>query len=67
MEFFFIWIASIVVAYLMAEKQGRDVRWAVVGGILFGWFAPLYYLITKKSFEQQKAIEELLKQQKKDQ
>lgn len=57
---FVIWICAIVVAYLLAEKQGRDVRWAVVGGLLFGWFAPLYYVVTKTSFENKKKLEELL-------
>ena len=42
-----IWACAIATAYLMAEKQGRDVRWAVIGGLLFGWFSPLYYLLTK--------------------
>ena len=44
-----IWGCSIAVAYLMAEKQERDVRYAIIGGLLFGWFCPLYYLLTKKA------------------
>ena len=48
MVYLILWACAVAVSYLMAESQGRDVRWAVVGGLLFGWFAPLYYLITKK-------------------
>jgi len=44
-----IWVAAILVAYLMAEKRGRDPRWAIVGGLLFGWFACLYYLVAGKA------------------
>lgn len=49
-----IQLAAIITAYVMAEKRGRDVRYAVVGGLLFGWLAPLYYLIVGKKV---KAVE----------
>lgn len=38
-------IAWALCAYLIAEKRGYDKRWAVVGGLIFGPFASLYYLI----------------------
>jgi hypothetical protein len=47
-------IASTFAAYIMAESRNRDVRWAIVGGLVFGWFCPLYYLIfvrKPKAFE----------------
>ena len=47
-----VWACAVAVSYLMAENQKRDVRWAVVGGIMFGWLCPLYYLVTKKKEEQ---------------
>lgn len=47
MVWFMIWMCAVAASYLMAENQGRDVRWAVIGGLMFGWFAPLYYLVTK--------------------
>lgn len=43
-----IWGSAIYVSYMMAEKRGLNTSYAIVGGILFGWFTPLYYLIFKK-------------------
>ena len=45
MGYILVTLAATVCAYIMAENRGRDVRWAIVGGLMFGWFSPLYYLI----------------------
>jgi ABC-type glycerol-3-phosphate transport system permease component len=37
-------IAAAIVAYNMAAKLGRNTGYAVAGAIVFGWFAPVYYL-----------------------
>jgi hypothetical protein len=36
--------AAAIVSYKMAAKLGRDTGLAVAGAIVFGWFAPLWYL-----------------------
>lgn len=40
-----IWVASIFVSYMMAKKRNRSPELAIVGGVLFGWFSCLYYLL----------------------
>lgn len=61
MLWFVIWMCAIAVAYMMAQKQGRETGWAIVGGLLFGWFCPLYYLLTKSTWERSKKVDELEK------
>lgn len=41
---YLIQLAFIILAYQMAKKRGRDTTLAIVGGLLFGVFACLYYL-----------------------
>ena len=43
-----IWGAAVAMCYLIADKNGRDNRWAIIWGILFGFFAVLGYLIAGK-------------------
>lgn len=44
-------IAWTVLAVYMAEKRGRSTVLAFVGGLAFGIFCPLYYLIVGDSKE----------------
>lgn len=46
-----IWGAAIYTSYIMAKDRGRKTEWAIIGGILFGWFTPLYYLLKGKTPE----------------
>ena len=46
-----VWFCSIAVAYKMAKKRGRDTNYAIIGGLLFGWLCPLYYLIVGRKKE----------------
>jgi len=43
-----IWGSAVYVAYMMAEKRGLNTSYAIVGGLIFGWLAPLYYLIFRR-------------------
>ena len=43
-----VWGAMIAMCYLLADRNGRDTRWAIVWGVLFGVFAVLGYLIAGK-------------------
>lgn len=43
-----IWGGAIIVSYKMAEKRELDTTYAIVGGLIFGWLAPLYYLIFRR-------------------
>jgi hypothetical protein len=47
-----------IVCYFYAESLGRSGGWGVVGGLLFGFLAVLYYLFKGKTPE--KKAEELL-------
>jgi hypothetical protein len=48
MEFLIFWAIFAGMCYLIAEKNGRDTRWAIIWGALFGVFAVLGYLIAGK-------------------
>ncbi len=63
-----IWAGAIFASSLMAEKRERDKRWAIVGGLLFGWFTPLYYLIVgdSKQLKEEKFAKEVKKQMEKE-
>lgn len=43
-----IWGGAIIVSYKMAEKRGLDTTYAIVGGLIFGWLCPLYYLLFRR-------------------
>jgi len=43
-----IWGGAVIVSYQMAEKRGLNTSYAIIGGLIFGWLAPLYYLIFRK-------------------
>lgn len=45
MATFIVWVCAALVGYRMAESRDRDPFWGVIGGLMFGWFCPLYYLI----------------------
>lgn len=45
MEFIICWLLFGVVCYCLAEKKNKNTTWAVVGGVLFGIFAVIYYLL----------------------
>jgi len=49
-------IAAAIVAYNMAAKMGRNTGYAVAGAIVFGWFAPLYYLIRRWQQDTRKPV-----------
>lgn len=49
MIYLLLWVASIVVAYKMAEKRGLDTTYAIIGGLLFGWLCPLFYLLFRRT------------------
>lgn len=46
-----MWIAAIILCYILAQKNGRNEGVAVILGVLFGWIAVIGYLIAGKSFE----------------
>lgn len=56
-----VWIAFAILAYAMAEKRGRNPKLAIVGGLLFGVFAAIYYLIVgdSKEMRKQKLVAEI--------
>ena len=43
-----IWGGAIIVSYKMAERRELDTTYAVVGGLVFGWLTPLYYILFKR-------------------
>lgn len=66
MAYLFVTLASTILAVYMAEKRGRSMVLAIVGGLLFGLLSCLYYLIVGDSKEQRamKQVLELLRQEK---
>lgn len=69
-----IWFSAVYASHLMAEKRARDKRWAIIGGLLFGWCTPLYYLIvgdskilrSKKKEEERDEIKRQIEEDKKE-
>ena len=43
-----VWGSAVFVSHKMAEKRELDTSYAIVGGILFGWLTPLYYIIFRR-------------------
>lgn len=63
MAFVFVFLAAIavgptVICYLMAKSRGRNVGLAIVGGLLFGIFAIIYYAIAGDTVESRVRKEE---------
>jgi len=55
MTYFLMTGAMALLSYYMAEKRGRSPLLGIVGGILFGVFAPIYYLCVGDSKELREA------------
>jgi len=43
-----IWAAAIFLCFNMAKERGRSTSLAIVGGVLFGWLAVIYYALAGK-------------------
>lgn len=56
------WTAAwTVLAHYMAKRRGRNTSLAIVGGLMFGVFCPIYYLFAgdSKELRKQKILDEI--------
>jgi len=46
-----LWFLSILVCMVLASDKHKDVGLAFFAGLIFGWFAVLYYFFCEEEYE----------------